>query len=801
MSIGADSTQRDAALEGIAVMDLTSSVAGQFCGRLFADNGATVVIPEPAAGHPLRRARPLAAAADGTTRSALFWHLTIGKRSIRDDHPHLSRLVADADVVIVDDDRELVAPISDRRVVIRITPFGDDDLNGWRAEEIVYQALSGTMYENGRPGAEPLYGVGHRASYAAGTAAYATGLATLYGGGDGDHFVDVAVAEVAASMNFCRVAHYSYNGCELGRDAKETQRAVVKAKDGYLGIFANVARWNATCAALGVEDLAADPRFAEHEDRRQNWAIFCELLEERLADRAVDEVVQRGQDVRAVFARSMTLPELRTTPQLVERGYWDDADTGALPQLGPMFTFSDTPQVRGHVSPEVGEADAVTVFSSCVRRVFRKSDLPGAPLAGVRVLDLSSAWAGPMAARVMGALGADVLKVEGPGRIDDWRGAARGGDTDRYPDFDPGDRPYDRHFQFNTQNQDKRGVVIDLKAPEGRDLVRRLAASRDVVMANFSTGALDRMGLGWNLLREANPGTILLEMPAYGSTGPQSHWIAYGPSMELMAGIAGVIGYGDGRPVVTGPAYNDPIGGLHGAAALVTALVARERTGKGQHVEIAQRDAAMHWIGEEIIAAIVSGEQPVPQGNNRDDAIPHRAYPALGDDQWVAIAAFEDDEFVALWSLVGGDPSSLHRLGTLDGRRRHADEIDGVIGRWAAGIDKDLAADALQRAGVTAAAVLKAGDLAHSDYLARRNIVQSITHREAGTHLYPIVPVHIDGIVRSVRRAAPCFGEHNEEILVGELGLSAAEYAELVDRRVVADVPTAALRSVERSSA
>ena len=789
-----ESRTEGVALAGIVVVDLTTSVSGQFCSRLFADNGATVVLVEPREGHPLRGAAPRVTGSDGVEHSALFWHLALGKHSVAADAPGVEDLVANADVVLVENGSPIAARANERRVVIQITPFGvENELSGWKGGELVFQALSGTMHENGDPGAEPLYGVGHRASYAAGTAAYTSGLATLYGGDDGDHVVDVAIAEIAASMNFCRVAHYSYNRSELGRDAKETQRAVVKVKDGYLGLFVNVSRWKATCTALGVADLIDDPRFAHHEDRRQNWQLFCRVLAERLADRPVDELLVAGQAARAVVARSMPLPMLRDSPQLVERGFWDDVDHGALPQLGPMFEFDGTPQVRRRSVPQIAEADPRSLLSVRRSRRFGSGGgRPGAPLAGVRVLDLTSAWAGPMAARLLGALGADVLKVEGPGRIDDWRGAATGGDLDRYPDFQPGDRPYDRHFQFNTQNQDKRGIVVDLKAPEGRDIAQRLAAQHDIVMANFSTGALDRMGLGWDVLRAANPRTILLEMPAYGSTGPMASWIAYGPSMELMAGIAGLVGYGDGRPTVTGPAYNDPIGGLHGAAALVTALVAREATGRGQRVEIAQRDAAMHWIGEEIIAALVTGQQPVPKANARADALVHRAYRTAGDDEWVAVAAFDAEEFAALWSAVGADPAELAELSTQEGRQRAAERVHAVIEKWAAGLDKTVAAERLQAAGVPAAAVLKAGDLARSSYLESRHVLQTVTHREAGTHRYPILPVHIDGISHRVRRAAPCFGEHNEEVLMGELGLSPREYVELVEKRVVSDVPSAA---------
>ncbi len=791
-------TAAPTALPNLRVVDLSSSVAGQFCGRLFADNGAEVVLVEPADGSPLRRAEPLVFLADGERWSALLWHLNLGKRGLVVDDPRVAGLIAAADVVIVDDDRELAPTAAATQVVVRVVPFGaDSPLADWRGGELVYQALSGTMHENGRPDREPLYGVGHRASYAAGTHAYVEALAEVLAAAPGRHAVEVAVAEVAASMNFSRVAHYSYNGSVLGRDARETQRAVVKVGDGWLGLFVNAARWEATCRSLGVGDLITDPRFAEHETRRQNWPLFGPLLEERLTDRRVDDLVEAGQAARAVVARSMPLLELRTSPQLVGRGFWRDADAAELPQLGPMFDLASTPQRTGRHAPALGEGASADLAWGPRAQADAAAEAT-APLGGIRVLDLTSAWAGPMAARLLGALGADVLKVEGPGRIDDWRGSATGGDTDRYPDHDPGERPYDRHFQYNTQNQDKRGIVVDLKNPDGRDLVLRLAETSDVVMANFSSGTLDRLGIGWEDLRARNPRIVLLEMPAYGSSGPMAHYIAYGPSMELMAGIAGIIGYGDGRPVVTGPAYNDPIGGLHGAAAVVTALVARRTLGAGQRVEVPQRDASMHWIGEEIVAALARGSEPPQRGNSRADLAPHGAYRASGDDEWIAVAAADDEEFARLWSVVGGDPALVPELATVEARRSRAAVVDAAIARWAAGRDKQAAAEELQRHGVTAAPVLNARDLAASRYLAARGAVQRITHREAGTHLYPILPVHLDGVTHRVGRAAPCFGEHNEAVLRGELGLSADEYDRLIADAVIADVPTAA-RSAVRS--
>jgi crotonobetainyl-CoA:carnitine CoA-transferase CaiB-like acyl-CoA transferase len=394
-----------------------------------------------------------------------------------------------------------------------------------------------------------------------------------------------------------------------------------------------------------------------------------------------------------------------------------------------------------------------------------------------------------MATRVLAALGADVVKIEGPARLDDWRGAAAGGPPDRYPDFTPGDRPYDRHFQFNTQNHDKRSLVLDLKTSAGRDVARRLIAGADVVMANFSVGTLDRMGLGWAEVSQLAPAPILVEMPAYGQGGPISSYVAYGPSMELMCGMAGTIGYGDGKPVTTGPAYLDPIGGLHGAAAVVTALFARGRSGIGQHVELAQTEAAMHWIGELIIAATVSGRDPEPDGNRIAEAAPHDAYRCAGQDEWIAIAAYDDDQFRRLCTALR--LGALHadpRFASLPARRARAGELDALITARTSACGKDALAARLRAAGVPASAVLSARDLHASEFLRRRGLVREIDHPAVGRHRQQGLPLRIDGFDLAIRRPAPRFGEHNDEILA-ELGLSAREIESLRERRVVTDVP------------
>lgn len=412
------------------------------------------------------------------------------------------------------------------------------------------------------------------------------------------------------------------------------------------------------------------------------------------------------------------------------------------------------------------------------------------PLHGIRVLDLTSAWAGPMATRLLAALGADVIKVEGPGRIDSWRGPVGGGHPSRYPDGDPGERPYNRNCQFNTQNVNKRAISLDLKSADGLAVAHGLAARSDVVIANFSAGTLDRMGLGWDVLHEVNPRLVLVEMPAYGSGGPYTDYVALGPSMEFMSGMSYLVGYGDGRPVTTGPAYLDPMGGFNGAAAVLTCLLARQRTGRGQHLELAQREAAMHWIGEEIIAAVTTGEDRPPRGNRVDDASPHDCFPAAGDRQWVVVDVRDDDQFRTL-ADVAGLPELAERFGTLDQRLRCEDEVYAALATWTAKHDKHEIARRLQARGVAAAPVQDGRDLFESEFLWARGMLSWLEHPDAGRHVYQGLPLHVEGVDLGPRRPAPMFGEHTDEVLRDLLGLGADEIAWLRAKGVVTDAPRA----------
>lgn len=351
------------ALAGIRVLDLSDSVAGQFCGRMLADYGAAVTLVEPPAGSPLRRAAPFHPDGD----SLRFFNLNTGKDSITLDHTTrsggmlLTELVREADAVIAGPglDRTALRQANPRVVTALVSDFGDDGpFRNWQGAEIIHQALSGAAHRNGTAGQPPLYGTGDRAAYGAGVGAYVAILAALYAREDSDRGQDVAVdvAQTTASMTNPFMTKYGYSGLVEPRGERRLPLIRVLCRDGWIGVWIHLHRWRATCTAFGLPDLAEDPHFADPKTRLDNWPALNAIFQEVAVREGADDLLQ----AHVVAARAYRLAELWTdSAHLKERGFWEQVDTpqGPRPILGPQFRMSATPrEVRGG-PPALGDAN------------------------------------------------------------------------------------------------------------------------------------------------------------------------------------------------------------------------------------------------------------------------------------------------------------------------------------------------------------------------------------------------------------------------------------------------------------
>lgn len=405
------------------------------------------------------------------------------------------------------------------------------------------------------------------------------------------------------------------------------------------------------------------------------------------------------------------------------------------------------------------------------------------PLAGVRVLELTTAWAGPYAGQILAHLGAESIRVESTRRLCVTRAA--GPMADRLPGPD-------RAGYYGEYNQGKRSVLIDLSREEGAALVKRIVAVSDVVIENFAPGVVERWGLSYEELRLIKPDIIMVSLSGHGRIGPLAHHVSYGPYLVALSGFASLTGYREWRqPMHVGMSYPDPNGGWHGAFAALVALWHRKRTGKGQYVDLSQWEASIAVLGEAIVAYSMKGSQAVPAGNRDPLMCPHgvfRCAPArealpeglLPEDRWITIACASDAEWRALSRVIerpelAADP----RFATFDSRKAHEDEVEQVVERWTVTQEPYEAMRKLQLAGIAAYPVHSNKDLAEDPHLNARQYFSNLHHPVVGTRKHTGIPWRMSATPCEVWRPAPALGQDNEYVFCTLLGLSRDDVEQL----------------------
>jgi crotonobetainyl-CoA:carnitine CoA-transferase CaiB-like acyl-CoA transferase len=394
-----------------------------------------------------------------------------------------------------------------------------------------------------------------------------------------------------------------------------------------------------------------------------------------------------------------------------------------------------------------------------------------APLAGVRIADFTWVWAGPHCTLQLAHLGAEVIRVESAGRPCVTRMLPP------FANFEPG---LNRSGYFNQFNQGKRSMTLDLKRPEAIEVARRLCAASDVVVENFAAGVMDRIGLGWEVLRGLKPDLIMIALSGYGATGPDSGKVSYGPAQVPLSGLSSVTGYRDFPPMHVGVSYGDPTAGLHGAVAVLAALLHRGRTGEGQYIDLSQWETSMALLPEAVLAWTMNGVQP-PRDGNRDPAMaPHGVFRAAGDDRWVAVAV-EDDAAWRRLAVAIGRPELAEdpRYATLAARKRHEDELEALVGDWTRERTPEEATALLQAAGVGAFTAATNRDLAEDAHLAARGFHVEHEHPEVGVRRHLGVPWKMSASDCRVRRPAPCLGADTDAVLRDVCGYGPDEIAAL----------------------
>jgi crotonobetainyl-CoA:carnitine CoA-transferase CaiB-like acyl-CoA transferase len=406
------------------------------------------------------------------------------------------------------------------------------------------------------------------------------------------------------------------------------------------------------------------------------------------------------------------------------------------------------------------------------------------PLEGIRVLELTTAVAGPIAGCVFADMGAEVIKIEAP-RARPIAHTAAPPPIEGTPDH-----PYNRAPFFNELHRGKRHVSMDLANPEGRDLFLKLVAKSDVVLENFSPRVLGNLRIDYPDLCEAKPDIILASMPAFGKTGPYANRGSYGPGVDAMSGLSHLTGYPDRTPGKPAQFYLDQSAGLTAALTVMSALRHRRRTGEGQYIELAMLEGELQLVAPALQDFTMNGRVQTRIGNRHAWHAPQGVYPSTGDDQWLAIAIETDDQWRALATAIGHpELAEDDRYATELARHANQDAIDPLIAAWTATRSHYDAMHQLQAAGVPAGAVLDAPEVETDPQFLHRETLTWVDHPEMGPFPHTRTAWRSRRGNHGVAGSAPLFAEANNYVLRDLLDLDESTAAALHQSAVLATEP------------
>lgn len=745
------------------VLEMSNGIAVSYCGKLFADAGAEVVKVESPQGDSLRRW------SSGGPRGALFGYLAAGKKSVLNG-PETASLLAGADIVLTDLTdgwalEDITAHIGPSAVVVAVTPFGttgpyvDDQVV---ANEFILQALCGSIAGRGWPDDEPVQAGGRLGEWLAGTFAAAVAAASARHArrGGGGEVIDVSTFE---AMVIGMGGLSAMSASVLGADSSMQQRSlelpsIVPTADGMVGFCTITAQqFQDFLVMIDRADLVDDAELASMTGRIARREEFLSMVTRWTGTRTTREIVDLAAAFRIPVAPIATPATLPKIDHFVQRGVFVEPEPGVLAPRVPYR--SDAIATR-----PPGPAPTLGADSGRVRwppRTVRPDDTVALPLSDIRITDFTAFWAGPVATQLLGALGADVIKVEGVRRPDGMRfSAGRPPDWDQWWEWGP---------VFLCSNNNKRGISVELSTEAGRAIALQLIAASDLVIENFSPRVMENFRLEWDAVSAANPRAVMVRMPAFGLDGPWRDRVGFAQTMEQATGMAWMTGYSDGPPIIP-RGVCDPIAGLHAAFAAIAALVLRDRDGIGVHVESTMVEAALNVAAEMLVEYTRNGIELRRNGNRGPGAAPQGGYPCQGDDQWVAIAALDDAARDSMAELIG-EPG----LSTAAWRDR-ADELDKLISAWTATRSVTEAVTELRSRRVAAAPVVAPAALLSDPQLLARGFWETVQHPVAGTFLCTGMPFSFVGRARRwIRRVPPLYGQHTEEVLIDVLGHSRAD--------------------------
>ncbi len=776
-------------LAGVRVIE-AAGWNGVLAGRLLAEAGAEVVRVVPPAGDPLDREPPYFGGTDVSIQSTFY---NVGKRVAELDleSPAGAQvfldLAAGADLLIEDWPagnppiaNEALESANPALVRVSVTPMGQDGpWRDWRVNDLVANALCGSAWLTGDSSSPPISGYGNQSHHTVGLYAAVVALAGLHWArrtGRGVH-IDLSAHEALVTCTEQLLMQWFFPNGTWGSPIARRQGSlhwsgayeVYPARDGRgvmvtasLKLTEVLVPWLVECGAAG--DLADRAKYPDVIAMVKNLPYVMQVLREWVATWDGEALFYEGQRRHQPFGVVWNIEEaLARSPQIGARGYLYTANVAGVGECklpGRFFRTSadgppPPPPVRVEPSSLRWERRPAAAAPGAT------SATPSRPLEGIRILDFTHVLAGPFGTRILGDLGAEVIKVSS---------AKRSGGANSP------DHPY-----YVCWNRNKKSVALDMSRPEARAIARELALASDVIVENFSAGVLRRWGLDRDSLAADHPGITVISMGGMGQDGPWREFVTYAPTIHALTGLTYLTNpegtYTDGY----GFSLTDHLSGLAAALAALEGIEHRRRTGQGLAVDLAQYELGLGIMGPALIDYLANGNNPEPRGNRHpfDAWAPHGIYPAAGDDRWIAIAVRGDEEWQRLAGMLGIDPGG--RFASHAGRVTAWRELDEAIASRTRREDAFELAERLQRAGVHAGPVQHAGDLANRDpQLAARAFFGSAVAEKWGTYGLDRFPARFAGERPPVYEGVRQVGEDTFEVLSSVLGYDDERIAQLM---------------------
>ncbi len=736
----------DAPLHGLRVLETATGIAGPYAGRLLAMLGATVVKVEPPDGDPARHQPIDDEAVTGT--SPLFVHLNAGKENVAADTVDRRW----AHVVIDDRVRAELDPaeLADGPRLVSVTPWGvDGGRRGAIADELIVQAQSGFLGFNRDPDGPPLRLPGWPAQYMAGAVA---AVAALGAGRVEARHIDVSW--LAAFLGSVELCYADALHCERPRQPVGPHpptafpSGAIPCADGFVtpGSLRAV-DWEMQFLLYGRPDLIENQEYFGRHSRVDHIEELWEIIRPWYAERTKREIFQNALDTPWAVGMVMTPTDALADEHLAEREMLQPVATpdGPTRTIGSVWRGDGLPVADLAVSDRGADPGPAAADTA-----------PAAPLDlkrldGLRLIEMTVAWAGPYVGNLLSPLGVDVVKLEAQNPFDGWR-ALRPYDHGMRPGqeaFTADNRWFEASGLFNALNRGKRGCVLSLATDEGREVFLDLVREADGIVANFSAHVLPQLGLDWATLEAANPGLVVVRMPAFGIDGPYSDAAGYGSIVEAMGGIGHRQGYEHEGARISNIYYPDPVAGVHAAVALLGGLHRRDLTGRGLELDMSHQEATWSLHGDALVLADREGRD-VGRVGNRQPGVAVSGMFASADDRWVA--------------AVGDQP------------------VADVVAR-ASELDADGLVAAVEAAGGSATVVLDPWSAPGVEPIA--GLLETVDHPVTGPVRHVASPFLLDGERRPTRGPAPLFDQHTDEVLTELAGYDAERLAALRASEVI----------------